>query len=295
MATITYTDPAGGTRVIPPFTTFINFGSLPSTQLPSDCLNSSWDFNTQALVPGGIDYYTQGCAISTCCPYGTFYTENWEWMTKGYSPGVCPQSYKTCNPPQAPLPTLSTTNGETVAFCCPNNLDCPNWPGPVYFCQTPISASAITAIEVDNIINQDITATEVATPSDGEQDFVLAYPIQIRYSGNASHSSSSQLNSTASQQPSTNSGTAISSGKIAGIVIGALAGLSLLLLGFFFMLWKIRKMKNQHLHEIQEVRNQYNTDQSLEEKLKDTEPCIQLAELEVPSSELPAESIVELP
>jgi hypothetical protein len=116
MTTIT----AGTVEVtIPPWTTSTNLGPLPTTAFPSDCLASLWDFNTPAL---GMPWtqMTQGCAASTCCPYGNFYTEAWAWMTSYYSPGVCPSQYRSCHGPMPPS-ALSTAPDETIAFCCPTS------------------------------------------------------------------------------------------------------------------------------------------------------------------------------
>ncbi|OCL02995.1 hypothetical protein AOQ84DRAFT_163174 [Glonium stellatum] len=108
---------------IPPFTTSTNLGPLPPTSFPPECLSTLWDMNTYGLgMPW--TYETQGCAIKTCCPYGKQYTEAWAWMTSYYSPGVCPSQYRACKPPASPS-ALSSAEGETIAFCCPNNYGCP--------------------------------------------------------------------------------------------------------------------------------------------------------------------------
>ena len=104
------------TSPLPFWTTSTNLGPLPTTTFPADCHESLFDFNTLGL---GLPwtYNTQGCAISTCCPSGNFYTEPWAFMTSYYSPGVCPHDYQRCGPPPT---SLETKAGETVAFCCPN-------------------------------------------------------------------------------------------------------------------------------------------------------------------------------
>ncbi|KAH8745236.1 hypothetical protein F5882DRAFT_267391, partial [Hyaloscypha sp. PMI_1271] len=152
MTTIT----AGTVEVtIPPWTTSTNLGPLPTTAFPTDCLASLWDFNTPAL---GMPWtqMTQGCAASTCCPYGNFYTEPWAWMTSYYSPGVCPSQYRSCHGPLPPS-QLSTAPDETIAFCCPTNYGCPA-SGFFQYCQSMLS-TATTVIVVDNIFNQKTLST----------------------------------------------------------------------------------------------------------------------------------------
>jgi hypothetical protein len=79
-----------------------------------------WDFNTNGLGAPWT-YMTQGCAAKTCCPSGNVYTKPWAWMTSYYSPGVCPSQYRSCPGSPAPPFALSTTPGETIAFCCPTS------------------------------------------------------------------------------------------------------------------------------------------------------------------------------
>jgi len=118
MTTLT-TDEA--TISVPSFMTYHNLGSLAPTYFPANCLTDWWDMQTQGLgMPRTWTYHTQGCATSTCCPFGKFYTEGWAWMTSYYSPGVCPSQYKSCVPPSAPT-ALSSAPGETIAFCCPTS------------------------------------------------------------------------------------------------------------------------------------------------------------------------------
>lgn len=111
----------GVTIPVPSFTTYHNLGSLAPTSFPANCLSDWWNMQSSALgMPTVWSYHTQGCATSTCCPFGKFYTEAWAWMTSYYSPGVCPSQYKSCAPPAAPT-ALSSAPGETVAFCCPTS------------------------------------------------------------------------------------------------------------------------------------------------------------------------------
>src|ERR1700759_3347482 len=90
-------------------TGYTNLGSLGPTSFPADCLESLWDFRTTPLHGATLLYNTQGCATSTCCPSGRFYTENFAWMTSYFSPGVCPSQYRSCSPPAATFPTVITS------------------------------------------------------------------------------------------------------------------------------------------------------------------------------------------
>ncbi|PMD53547.1 uncharacterized protein K444DRAFT_619082 [Hyaloscypha bicolor E] len=177
MTTIT----AGTVEVtIPPWTTSTNLGPLPTTAFPSDCLASLWDFNTPAL---GMPWtqMTQGCAASTCCPYGNFYTEAWAWMTSYYSPGVCPSQYRSCHGPMPPS-ALSTAPDETIAFCCPTNYGCPA-SGFFQYCQSALS-TATAVIVVDNILDQKTLSTSTWTlDSDWGYSWQAVYPIQVRTGG----------------------------------------------------------------------------------------------------------------
>jgi len=108
------------TAYVPTWTTSTNLGQLTTTSFPSDCLRKLYDLNTIGL---GLPwtYNTQGCAVSTCCPSGHFYSEPWAWMTSYYSPGLsCPAEYRKCPPPPSPT-ALSSQPGETIAFCCPTS------------------------------------------------------------------------------------------------------------------------------------------------------------------------------
>ena len=109
-----------GTITTPPFTTSTNLGPLTSpVSFPPNCLSSLYDFNTLGL---GLPwtYQTQGCALSTCCPSGNYYTQGYAWLTSFYSPGVCPASYRTCALPTV-YSTFSSVSGESIALCCPHS------------------------------------------------------------------------------------------------------------------------------------------------------------------------------
>jgi len=96
---------------------------LTPVSFHDDCLKDAWDFRTPGLVnldaleTGGWVWYTQGCAISSCCPSSTPYSRSYEWLSTYYSPAVCPQSYQTCSGP--PTQYLTPGPSETVMFCCP--------------------------------------------------------------------------------------------------------------------------------------------------------------------------------
>src|SRR6266536_3895684 len=168
------------------FTTgYTNLGSLGPTSFPPDCLQSLWNFHT-ALGDSPFWYFTQGCAASTCCPSGNFYSESWGYMTSYYSPGVCPAQYRRCSPPPAPT-TLLSEPGESIAFCCPTNYVCPQTRlGETYtpsflFCQSLMFFSTTTYFDADNIFDQETTGigTYVNTVSP-RGIYVLAIPVQIR-------------------------------------------------------------------------------------------------------------------
>lgn len=106
------------TPTIPPLTTSTNLGPMITPMsFPNNCLSSLYDFNTLGL---GLPwtYQTQGCALSTCCPSGHYYTQGFAWLTSYYSPGVCPEAYRTCSlPPE--YNSFSAVSGESIALCCP--------------------------------------------------------------------------------------------------------------------------------------------------------------------------------
>ena len=105
---------------VPTVTSSTNLGPLltPLT-LPSDCLSKIWDFGTPGIQPAALTpldaYFTQGCAISSCCPSSAPYSEAYQWLTTYYSPAVCPVSYKNCAGPT----NLTPSPSETIVFCCP--------------------------------------------------------------------------------------------------------------------------------------------------------------------------------
>ncbi|OBT65074.1 hypothetical protein VE03_05207 [Pseudogymnoascus sp. 23342-1-I1] len=233
---------------IPSWTTSTNMGPLPTTAFPSDCLDSLWNFNTPGL---GMPWtqMTQGCAAKTCCPYGNVYTEPWAWMTSYYSPGVCPSQYRSCAGPSAPT-ALSSAPGETIAFCCPTNYNCPNTVGEngfFQYCQSMLSTPT-TAIVVDNIFDQNTLSTSSWAPnSAAPSSWQAVYPIQVRIraneviptatsttevksasSGTQTPTETSTKPAQTSSNPSSSSGSSTPVGAIVGGVIGGLAVLGLI-------------------------------------------------------------------
>ena len=106
------------TATITPPATLTNLGALltPIT-LPPGCLQTLYDMNTPALgIVGSQSFFTQGCALSRCCPLSKAYTTGYGWLSSYYSPAVCPVSYQVCSGPAEISPTRA---GEVVAFCCP--------------------------------------------------------------------------------------------------------------------------------------------------------------------------------
>lgn len=109
----------------PAFTSSTNLGPLTSRpQFPSACYKNLIDMNRNGLGPTGA-WKTIGCAMSTCCPSGRFYTEDWAYMTSYYSPGTCPFDYQSCEPPTQAGLSLTRAKGERIIFCCPNSASKP--------------------------------------------------------------------------------------------------------------------------------------------------------------------------
>lgn len=90
--------------------------------LPSDCLSALWDFQMDGLWPYNPSrwtYFTQGCAVSTCCPGSQKpFSTAYQWLSTYNSPGVCPVNWRECPGPAV----VTSSTSETVAFCCPSNL-----------------------------------------------------------------------------------------------------------------------------------------------------------------------------
>lgn len=100
---------------VPSVTSSTNLGPLTtSISFPANCFTNLYDFQTYGLG-APYTYETQGCALSTCCPYDKFYTNGWGWFSSYYSPAVCPSEYKSC----APYTALVKEPDETAIFCCP--------------------------------------------------------------------------------------------------------------------------------------------------------------------------------
>jgi len=133
---------AQGSWTIPPVISTTNLGAMLSpVSLPNDCLNDVWNFQTGGLADGEFyTYFTQGCAISSCCPSSTPYYYPYEWLVSYYSPAVCPRSWRSCSgPPSGHVPSAT---GETVAFCCPryvgvHHASCKRWAYPFFPSLTP--------------------------------------------------------------------------------------------------------------------------------------------------------------
>jgi hypothetical protein len=102
--------------IIPTITSSTNLGPMTTPlTFPADCTDNMWNMQTDGLgVPW--TYYTQGCAVSSCCPSSKNNpTEGWGWYSSYYSPRVCPAQYKTCQAPSI----ITAAQGETVAWFCP--------------------------------------------------------------------------------------------------------------------------------------------------------------------------------
>jgi len=70
------TSPSPNTWTIPTVTSSTNLGPLTTPfSLPPDCLQKLYDLQIPGLIPGALyTYYTEGYAISPCCPSSTPYT-----------------------------------------------------------------------------------------------------------------------------------------------------------------------------------------------------------------------------
>lgn len=131
-------------------------------------------------------------------------------MTSYYSPGLfCPSNYHTCSPPPSPY-ALSSSSGETIAFCCPSSrfphpfamLDthhhvtqsrprpgyiCPGWQsqtggGIVYDgCNSGLSTGTQVVTVMDNIYDQSSLSQYTYTWTGVTTWWQIAWPIQIRW------------------------------------------------------------------------------------------------------------------
>ncbi|KAF8246420.1 hypothetical protein K440DRAFT_662175 [Wilcoxina mikolae CBS 423.85] len=168
------------TWTVPTVTSSTNLGALLTPlSLPADCLSSLWNLNTPGLITNGMyTYYTQGCAVSSCCPMGTPYSYSYEWLSTYYSPGVCPLSYRTCWRPPNLTPKVL---GEFIAFCCPSNYMCPSDPtliGSWWACHSLQGETPKTAWVLDNPKDQNTVGSEIVTRTG---TYNVAYPLQIRW------------------------------------------------------------------------------------------------------------------
>ncbi|KAK2738163.1 hypothetical protein FQN55_000783 [Onygenales sp. PD_40] len=232
---------------IPRFTTsFTNLGPLPTTSFPADCLSELWDLRTTGL---GLPwtYNTQGCAVSTCCPSDNAYTEGWAWMTSYYSPGVCPSQYRSCRPPAMPT-ALSSSQGETVAFCCPTNYDCPNVSDFVA-CFSLLSTST-SVIVLNNLYDQKTVSTRPFSLDSVAMSasYQIAYPIQVRSRLGETIPTASFPTATDQSGGNPNDapggsgagGGGLSTGAIIGLSFGVFFAVALVVSGVLFFLYKVR-------------------------------------------------------
>jgi len=167
--------------------------------------------------------FTQGCALSTCCPYSKFYTTANAWYSSYYSPAVCPENYHTCNGPTEVSSALAT--GETAKFCCPSNYLCPLWSG-FSICESALSTST-TATAMD--LYDQTPLSIITVPPDPTAPYQYAYPLQIRWKEgdfSAVSTPTSTIPNTPTQTPATPSATVVlknglSTGAIVGIAVVA--------------------------------------------------------------------------
>ncbi|KAF2685439.1 hypothetical protein K458DRAFT_417493 [Lentithecium fluviatile CBS 122367] len=215
--------------------------------------------NRDGLGPSGA-WKTLGCAMSTCCPSGNFYTEEWAWMTSYYSPGVCPSDYQSCAAPTQSGLRLTSKEGERIVFCCPNNCICPNdedmplaAPGA---CGSRLTVSSqLTVYTVmNNFRDQQPDATIPYTFEPGfTQELQIAYPIQIRIpdtgspvtaTAGATGSASVGGSPNSSRKGSSNGG--LSTGAIVGIAFGGFFSIFICCLIVYLALRRRRNHREAH-------------------------------------------------
>ncbi|PMD52881.1 uncharacterized protein K444DRAFT_635816 [Hyaloscypha bicolor E] len=276
MASITYSSPT--------FTTFTNIGPITtSLSFPPDCYTDHYDFQTWGLgFPwryttagtctrniserdfGSDPRRTPGCAISSCCPSGKYYSQGFAWMTSYYSPGLyCPSNYHTCSPPPSPY-QLSSASGETIAFCCPSTWESQTGGGGIVYdgCNSGFSTGSQVVTVADNIYDQSSLSQYTFTETGITTLWQIAWPIQIRWQSSDFITSLIQSTSTgiAVTGPTSTSKSTLpvpspsrlSSGAISGIVVGSLIGAALLI-GFPLFLFFFRR---RHARSTQPVNNE---------------------------------------
>ena len=158
-----------------------NLGAMVTPMVfPPGCTDI-YRFDTSVLgMPAWwpTTFYTGGCAMSSCCPFGRVYTTALAWYSSYYSPAVCPQSYVTCPGPwevQSGLP-----RNEHVRFCCPTGYACPLWSG-VEICET-LRRAATTGVVVGHGASQVVLSTEtLPAQTQATVWYEYAYPLQIRW------------------------------------------------------------------------------------------------------------------
>ncbi|ORX96072.1 hypothetical protein BCR34DRAFT_607747 [Clohesyomyces aquaticus] len=245
-----------------PSKTYTNLGSLPSgISFPASCTDTVYDMKHTYF---GLPQFqpTAGCALKECCPSGKYYTDDWAWYFSYFSPAVCPRGYSTCLGPTASFIMsssvfiLSTALGETVAFCCPSDYECP-MQSPFYgACGSRVAVSTTTSIFVMDDINHQsrLSWRSYDSAESGYQGWVVAYPIQVRMGGPSTsslessgvHTSATSTHSgaaeTGTKLGSLNTSDKLSTGAIIGIALGGFIGVALLLLGCLWLLRRRRRV-----------------------------------------------------
>jgi len=264
----------------PSFTSATNLGPMTTAiTFPAECRDNLYDFSTDGIgVPW--TYYTQGCALATCCPSGNFYTTAFAWYTSYYSPGVCPYAYTSCpGPSMVPL-----QSSESIAWCVPNGYSCPS---PTFgtnasdpfrfynvFAQKTDLGISTTAFAADNIFDQNILSVESV-----QSVYWAAYPLQIRWKDSdftTTPTSTASLSSTAapvtsvptgsspsSSSQSSNSSTShgLSSGVVAAIAV-SISIVGLAIIAFFWWCLRKRSWERRRLRQqpglARAVKSQYD-------------------------------------
>ncbi|KAH7159539.1 hypothetical protein B0J13DRAFT_642900 [Dactylonectria estremocensis] len=219
---------------VPEITTSTNLGPLTTKAVfPDECQSNFYNFQTFGLG-WGVSFITQGCAVKACCPGGNFYTENFGWMSSYYSPGICPVGYKSCNPPPSPT-ALSSAPDEIIKFCCPTNYDCPvSTPGMVFgACFSWLVTSADITL-MQGVFEQTFVSTYPWPANSTTGPCVIAYPIQVRTGPDDSQTASTTASIGVPQSTTAvTSPASLSGGAIAGIVIAAISGITLLVAAMY--------------------------------------------------------------
>ncbi|KAI1421396.1 hypothetical protein F5Y12DRAFT_787532 [Xylaria sp. FL1777] len=254
-----------------------NLDPLPTNfQLPGSCVEEMTSIYVKTMPPGG--YFLQGPAEQTTCYPGMY--QALDLGLEYYSPGRCPTGFTPACSSSIQINQLT----ETVVTCCPTHHSFLCQLASKYQWQSTLGCNAaITAFGVWTVHSYSDGIDNIQTTSLSTGGF-NAYSIQVRYqstdfvSSTSSVSTSTQLTptslSTSSLLPTTTNGdtsgnntsskssSEISAGQIAGIAIGAFAGLLLLIAGVWYQITHNRRQRQaiQSLSAAQQQQHGYPPD-----------------------------------